>query len=92
MKKLKEILKKEKHLWFYVEEKELKQFLLFAKQNGCKWVRRDEINPDNDKCGHFMGINWDLQLSYVSAMCWFYAKDKIRKIRFDRISRIINES
>ncbi len=83
MKKLKEILNKEKHLWFYVKPQDFKKFLLFAKQNGCKWIGGGEISPDNDECGHFMGINTDLQMGYVPAMCWFYAKDKIRKVEFN---------
>ncbi len=86
MKKLKEILNKEKHLWFYVKLQDSKKFLSFVKQNGCKWISGDEINTETDNCGHFMGINIDLRLGYVSAMCWVYAKDKIKKIEFDRIS------
>lgn len=39
-----------------------------------------------------MGINTDLQMGYVSAMCWFYAKDKIRKIDFDSIENILKNA
>ena len=38
MEKLKEILEKERHLWFYVKPEDYKKFFLFAKQNGFRGV------------------------------------------------------
>lgn len=91
MEKLKEILEKERHLWFSVKPEDYKKFFLFAKQNGFKWVGGKEINPDSDEYGHFMGISADLLMGYVPAMCWFYAKDKIIKINFEKIDSFIND-
>ena len=85
MKNLKEILCKEKHVWFHVRTQDSKEFLQFAKENGCKWMCGDEVEIDKDNCDHFMGINKNLQLGFVSAMCWFYAKDKVKKIEFESI-------
>ena len=59
--------------------------LLFAKENGCKWINGREIKIDEDKCGHFMGIDKDMKIGFVSAMCWVHAKDKIKKLEFENI-------
>lgn len=37
-----------------------------------------------------MGTNIDLQLGYVPAMCWFYAKDKIRKLVIILLKVVLN--
>jgi len=87
MKTLKELLKKDYHIWFeiYDDDEKLK-FLQFAKDNGCKWISGDEINPNENNCGYHMGINKDLQIGFVSMWCWFAnAKNKPRKIKFSEV-------
>ena len=82
MKTLKEILKRDRHVWFSVCEEDKIEFLQYVKHNGCKWICGDEINPKDDECGRFMGVNHKNQLGYVSAMCWVSAGNQIRKIKF----------
>ena len=85
MKSINEILKKEGKVFFHVEPHVTNEFLLFAKENGCKWINGREIKIDEDKCGHFMGIDKDMKIGFVSAMCWVHAKDKIKKLEFENI-------
>lgn len=86
MKKLKELLKRDYHIWFDISEEEKERFLQFAKDNGCKWMNGDEIKPGKDNCGFHMGINNKLQLGFVSMWCWFAkAENEPRKIKFNEI-------
>ena len=83
MKTLKEIFKRDNHVWFGVDEEDKVEFLQYAKHNGCKWISGEEINPNEDNCSCFMGINNKRQLGYVSGMCWVSAgKNDVRKIKF----------
>ena len=86
MKSLKEIMGKDRHVWFDIWEEDFKAFLQFAKDNGCKWMNGDEINVEKDHIGHHMGINKDKQLGFVSMWCWFAkAKNEPRKIEFKKL-------
>ncbi len=78
----KSFLQSHEHAWFCINKTDKKKFLFLAKQNGCKWINGDEINPYKDNCTNFMGINKNLQLGFVSAMCWCIDKNKITKIQF----------
>ena len=70
MLNLKELLKQEKEIWIKVEKSEKKQFLTFLKGQNFKWIDGQEINVEKDKIGYFMGVNYNLELGYVSPMCW----------------------
>ena len=70
MLNLKELLKQEKQIWFKVEKCDKIKFLKFLKQQGVKWIDGREIDIKNDKISSFMGVNENLQLGFVSAMCW----------------------
>lgn len=86
MLSVKEVLGKDKHVWFSVRESEKKRFLKWAKDNGCVWISKEEIIPHKKLCGNFMGISNDLNIGRVSAMCWCLSKDKnLRKIKFEDI-------
>ena len=86
MKTLKELIKKDNHIWFYVEKEDKKEFLKFAKRNGCTWINGEEINIKEDKCTHFMGINKDLKLGFIAIQCWINkGKNQARKIVFKDI-------
>ena len=86
MKTLKEILKKDKHLWFFVEDEDKKKFLKFAKDNNCKWINGEEINVKEDNCTHFMGINQYCKLGFIAVQCWVMkGKNEARKIKFKDI-------
>ena len=70
MLNLKELFKQEKQVWFKVEKTDKIKFLKFLKQQSVKWIDGREINVEKDKISYFMGENSNLQLGYVSAMCW----------------------
>lgn len=77
---LKELLKQEKEIWFKVEKCDKVKFLKFFKEQHCKWINGKEIDIKNDKITPFMGINSNLELGFVSAICWCSdLKNKIRK-------------
>lgn len=83
MKTLKEIIGRDKHVWFYVEEEDKKRFLKFAKVNGCVWINGAEINVKEDSCSHFMGITQNCKLGFIAVQCWLMkGKDVARKIKF----------
>ena len=82
MKNLKEILGKDKGLLFYVKPQKAKKFLLYAKTNGCRWVNGQQISIGEDYCGHFMAIDQNLRIGYVSAMCWHYGDSSLKKLNF----------
>ncbi len=83
MKKLKDLLKDNKQVWFFVEEDREQKiaFLNWAKQNGCRWGD-GLIEPQKNDCGTFMGIDSNLTLGYVGGHCWFEAKNSPQKIKF----------
>lgn len=86
MRSLKEVLGKNKHAWFSVEESERRAFLQWAKDNDCKWMNGDEIKPAEDNCGYHMGISKDRSIGFVSAMCWCLAKKgEVIKVNFKEI-------
>jgi len=66
----KNLLKQEKEIWFKVEKTEKLKFLKFLKDQGCVWINGKEIDLKNDKINSFMGVNANLELGFVSAMCW----------------------
>ena len=70
MLNLKELLKQERQVWFKVEKCDKIKFLKFLKQPDVKWIDGKEINVENDKISSFMGVNENLELGFVSAMCW----------------------
>lgn len=68
-KKLQKLLKKGQ-VWFDIPTENKQRFLRFAKHNGCKWINGDEIYPESDICSNHMAITNNLEIGYVSAMCW----------------------
>lgn len=86
MKSLKEVLGKDKHIWFSIGENDKTAFLQWARDNKCKWMNGDDIKPDKDNCGYHMGISSDLSMGFVSAMCWCLANQgNVRKVQFKEI-------
>ena len=86
MKTIKELLKKDKHIWLFVEEDYKKEFLQFALNNGCTWLNGTEIKPNEDNCGHFMAITKNKHIGFIAAQCWIMqGKDMPRKIKFSDI-------
>ena len=86
MKTLKEIIKNDNHIWFYVEKDEKEDFLRFAKENNCIWINGNEINLKEDKCSHFMGITKNNKLGFIPIQCWMIkGKNQARKINFKDI-------
>ncbi len=82
MKRVKDLLKKDEQIWFFIDdEKQKKNFLKWAKQNGCRWEDK-EINVEKDNCGTFMGIDKNLILGYVGGHCWFESSNSPRKIKW----------
>jgi len=70
MLNLKELLKQEKQIWFKVEKCDKIKFLKALQEQNVKWIDGKEIDIKSDKISSFMGVNGDLQLGFVSAMCW----------------------
>ena len=86
MKSIKQILKNNKHVWFFVEDEDKKDFLKFAKENNCKWINGEEIDVENHNCGHFMGITNDLKMGFISSQCWIIkGRNAAKKILFKEI-------
>lgn len=84
MKKLKKFLKKGNNIFFRVRSQYSKIFLQFAKKNGCRWINEKGIDLRKDDCGAFMGVDKDLRLGIMSAMCWCHLDSDVKKINFDR--------
>lgn len=86
MKTLEQLLNGKQQIWIKVDNKKQTQtkFLEWAKQNGCKWNDR-EIDPQNDKCGFFMGIDKNFILGYVGLICWNKSENAPQKIDFNEI-------
>ena len=68
-KKLQKLLKRGQ-VWFDIPEGNKQRFLRFAKFNGCKWINGADIYPESDLCSNHMAITQNLQIGYVSDMCW----------------------
>ena len=75
----KEELSKENSIWFEVRSEDRKEFLKYAKENGCKWLNGDEIDLEKDHCGPHMGISKKLSLAFVPYFAWGYCKEKREK-------------
>ena len=73
MKTLSELLQNEKSIWFKVDKKYRKQFLKFAKENGCKWMNGDEIKLKNN-ISYCMGISSEYRLGFVSLVLLGYGE------------------
>ena len=71
-------------IWFCVDKKDWKRFLKFAKDNGCKWLNGEEINPETDNCGFHMSIQNHI-LAHVPMYSWFYTKDRRKVMNFNEI-------
>ena len=83
MELLKEMLRKSDQVWFNVNNEKVKDFLKFAKNNGCKCINGKEIDVNHDICGFHMGVSRDFKLGYVSNMCWHFERNvNVRKIMF----------
>ena len=70
MKNIKEILENDDCVWFVINENDRKEFLEYAKDNGCKWLDGSEINLSKDKCGFCMGIRKNLTMGVVPMFSW----------------------
>ncbi len=70
MQDLKSLLGNEESVWFDVGSKYYQSFLAYAKDNGCKWADGREIDTSATGETCLMGINKDLQLGFVSVVCW----------------------
>ena len=83
MKKLKELLQEDKNILFEIEEKDRISFLSYAKENGCRWLNGDEINPEKDKCWFHIGMSKDLFLSKIGLLCWAYEIKTTKKYKYE---------
>ncbi|MFA7672624.1 MAG: hypothetical protein WCY62_02055 [Clostridia bacterium] len=45
-------------------------FLRFAKHEGYTWTDGSDIDPEADGCGHFMSLNSEHKMGYVSGMLY----------------------
>ena len=88
-KKLQKLLKKGQ-VWFDIPDENKKMFLRFAKFNGCKWINGDNIYPESDLCSSHMAITPNLELGYVSAMCWFAKAKKPHIEKFEVVTHHID--
>lgn len=79
MQDLKSLLGDEERVWFDVASEYYPSFLAYAKDNGCKWMDGSEIDTKATNKSCFMGINKDLQLGFISCICWASFKE-IKKI------------
>jgi hypothetical protein len=82
MKKLKELLQEKGEIWFLIDEKDKKDFLRFAKDNGCKWVSGEEINVNEDDCWSIVGISKGFMIGNIGASIAFLSKSKAERIKF----------
>ncbi len=83
MKSIEEVLSNDQRVWLSVDVDEKETFLQWVKGCGCRWTGGGEIEPKKDYCGPFMGIDRDLSIGYVSAMCYCLAQHgEARKLRF----------
>ena len=71
MKSLKDYLEYQEKIWIDINKEDFSLFLQYAKSNGCTWGKAKSINPNEDKFWYYISINKQLQLSYVSAYCWY---------------------
>ena len=90
MLNLKELLKQENQIWFKVERCDKFKFLIFLKEQNCKWIDGKEIDIKNDKISSFMGINENFELGFVSAMCWC-SNNKSKSIKKYEFKNFIQE-
>lgn len=82
MKNLKELLQEKEGVWFLLDDENKKDFLRFAKGNGCKWVNGDEINVEEDTCWSIVGIDNKFIMGNVGASVAFLSKNHPDKISF----------
>lgn len=71
-------------VWFRVEKEDGKRFLQFAKDHGCVWVNENEIKPDTDRCGRFMGME-NYYIGYIAGMIFCYCHEAKNVIDFNTI-------
>jgi hypothetical protein len=45
-------------------------FLQFAKREGYTWVNGSDIDPAADGCGHFMSLNSEHKMGYITGMLY----------------------
>ena len=76
-------------IWFCVNKNDWKRFLIFAKNNNCKWINGEEINPKTDNCSFHMSI-YNHIMAHVPMYSWFYTKNKRKVVNFDKIKWGIN--
>ena len=81
MKRVEELLAKEEwnkenSIWFEVYPEDEKEFLKYAKENGCKWLNGEEIDLEKVHGGYHMSISKKLTLAFVPYFAWGYYKEK----------------
>lgn len=82
MKSLKELLQERDEVWFLLDDENKKDFLCFAKDNGCKWVDGKEINIKENDCWNIVGISRDYVLGNVGASVAYLNKNRPERISF----------
>lgn len=82
MKNLKELLQEKDEIWFLLDDENKRDFLRFAKENGCKWVGNKGINLDEDDCWSIVGINKNFIMGNIGASIAFLSKSKPKRIKF----------
>ena len=86
MKRIEEILEKEKMIWIEVERKNAKEFLNFAKLNNFKWLNGKIINPDTNKPFFHLSLDINKTLANVAMFAWLSpSSNKIKKLTFEEL-------
>lgn len=82
MQNYKEICGGEEEIWFEVKDNEIEKFLNWAKELGCVWLNRKEIDPKEKPTSFHYAITVNGLLGKVPLFAWF-SKNK----QFDHIKR-----
>ncbi|MBR3885458.1 MAG: hypothetical protein IKJ33_03230 [Clostridia bacterium] len=89
MKDIRKILEKEKMIWFEVERKNAKKFLIFAKKLNFKWINGNIINPDKDETFFHLSLDSNGFLSNVAMFAWLSPTSKhIKRFKFEDFLKI----